>query len=95
MADPTDLLKQMQQADHDLLIGIKVTLESFIVEYKQNRLDDASRYADHEHRIRALEDRQQQAAGGQISRKEIVAWVTLAAVIMGGLWWVPTIFQGK
>lgn len=50
-----DTLEKLQRADHDVLIGIRVTLDGFITEYKQNRINDATRYADHEARIRALE----------------------------------------
>lgn len=51
----TDQLTKLQQADHDVLIGVKVTLDSFVSESRQNRADDTSRFADHEVRLRALE----------------------------------------
>lgn len=50
-----DELEKLQRADHDVLIGLKVTLDSFIAESRQARSEDGNRYADHESRIRALE----------------------------------------
>lgn len=51
----TDELEKLQRADHDVLIGLKVTLDSFIAESRQARAEDGNKYADHEARIRNLE----------------------------------------
>lgn len=48
-------LEKLQRADHDVLIGLKVTLDSYIIEARQSRADENARYADHEARIRGLE----------------------------------------
>lgn len=76
----------MQQSDHDLLIGMKVTLDAYVLESRQNHIEHLARFTNLEGRVQRLENGDMIAHANNIKRIRWQSWIVPAILyIMGEL----------
>lgn len=79
-------LAAMQRADHDVLITLKTTLDLWIAEARQNRSMDTTTIADHEARLRALENKNEVDKGtlrnAANTRRTAIEIITVIALVV-------------
>lgn len=77
-----DKSTQLSQHDHDLLIKVSTQLESLTGEVRTYSQTIATQLADHENRIRVVENEQAQSKGGQRNTRWIVVVVGFLITII-------------
>jgi len=73
-----------RQNDHDLLIGMRVTLDSYILESRQNHIDGLAKFTSLEGRVQRLENGDMLAHASNIRKIRWQSWVVPAVLYVSG-----------
>jgi len=73
-----------RQNDHDLLIGMRVTLDSFVLEARQNHVENTSKFTSLETRVQRLENGDMIAHADNIKRIRWQSWIVPAVLYIVG-----------
>lgn len=76
--------EMQRQNDHDLLIGMRVTLDSYILESRQNHLENTTKFTSLESRVQRLENGDMLAHATNIRKIRWQSWVVPAILYVCG-----------
>jgi hypothetical protein len=72
------------QNDHDLLIGMRVTLDAYIIESRQNHSENLTKFTNLETRVQRLENGDLIAHATNIKRLRWQSWIVPAILYVLG-----------